>query len=419
MGYLLFIFYIFFFSFIIPRINFFKKSGLSSAVLIVLFLVKVIAGVFNSYINAYYYPVSDAVAFHEQGVEEYNLLLNNTLEYFTNIFKTNYTNYSGFLETSGSFWNDLRTNIIAKILSIFNLFSGRNFFIDNLFFDFLIFFGAIYFYRLFLKIFPSSRARIIICIFLLPSVLYFTSGIHRDGFIFLALSVIVYHLHSMIEKNAFPWKKTVFVILSLCLILLLRNFVFITLLPALIAWIVSSRFPRYAFIIFAGFYTICILIFFCSGWLGPDFDLPQHVSDKQIQFIEIAKGGSSAISINPLYPNFRSFLNNAPQAINHSLMRPYLTERLNFLYAPLALEIFAYEVLFFLFIFFRADKKSNPFIYFCFYFSLSMFLIIGYTIPILGAIVRYRSIYFPFLLIPIICFIDWQKLKASLHINKK
>jgi hypothetical protein len=48
-----------------------------------------------------------------------------------------------------------------------------------------------------------------------------------------------------------------------------------------------------------------------------------------------------------------------------------------------------------------------------------MFLIIGYTIPILGAIVRYRSIYFPFLLVPIICLTNWKQLKYFLHIYKK
>ena len=77
-------------------------------------------------------------------------------------------------------------------------------------------------------------------------------------------------------------------------------------------------------------------------------------------------------------------------------MRPYLTEHLNFLYIPAGLEIFLYEILFLLLIFFR--KKNihiSPLIYFSCFFSISMFLVIGYTIPIIGAIVRYRSIYFP------------------------
>ncbi|MDQ6844309.1 MAG: hypothetical protein M3Z92_08165, partial [Bacteroidota bacterium] len=110
MGYLLFIFYAIFFCWLITRIKFFTESGLSNRLLIILFLIRIIASLANDYINLYYYPVSDSVSFHEQGIVEYNLLFSNVREYFTNIFHTNYTNYSGFIESSDSFWNDLRTN---------------------------------------------------------------------------------------------------------------------------------------------------------------------------------------------------------------------------------------------------------------------------------------------------------------------
>ncbi len=419
MGYFLFIFYTILFCWMIARLKFFKESGLATRILILLFLVRVISGLANGYISLYYYPISDAVEFHKQGVAEYDLLFSNTWEYLTNIFQTNYTDYSGFLDSSGSFWNDLRTNIIAKMLSLFNIFSGKNFFINTLFFNFIIFFGAIYFWKVFTKVFPKHLPAIIICIFLLPSVLFFTSGIHRDGLIFLSLSIVIYNIQLMIERKRVLWKNIFPILIFLCLIALLRNFVFITLVPALLAWLIAERFPKHALISFLGLYTISTVMFFCSGLLSPGLNLPRRVSSKQVEFLELAKNGASAISINPLHANIGSFLTNAPQALNHTLMRPYLTEKFNFLYTPLAIEIFVYEILFLLFIFFKSTDKLSPFICFCFFFSLSMFLVIGYTIPILGAIVRYRSIYFPLIMIPIICLTDWNKLKSTFHINKK
>jgi len=222
----------------------------------------------------------------------------------------------------------------------------------------------------------------------------------------------------MLETKKISWQRTLIVIIFLFLILLLRNFVFITLLPALIAWIVAEQKPKYAFVIFTGIYFFIGILFFCSGFLSPKFDLPGHVSSRQLAFIEIAKGGASAININPLYPNFRSFLNNAPQALNHSLMRPYITEHLNFFYIPAAWEILLYEIMFLLFLFSRKKEMSiSPLIYFSVFFSMSMFLVIGYTIPIVGAIVRYRSIYFPLLLIPVICYTDFRKIKKLIHIT--
>jgi hypothetical protein len=226
--------------------------------------------------------------------------------------------------------------------------------------------------------------------------------------------MLIYHVFFLLRNKEFSWKRILIALFFLSLVLLLRNFVFITLVPALVAWVVAERKPKYALIIFCGIYFFVAILFFCSGFLGPKFDLPGYVSSRQRTFIEIAKNGASAININPLYPNFRSFLNNTPQALNHSLMRPYLTEHLNFLYVLASLEILLYEILFLLFILFR--KKNiviSPLICFGCFFSISMFLVIGYTIPIIGAIARYRSIYFPLLLLPMTCCIDWDKIKKS------
>ncbi len=419
MGYLLFVFYTILLCWLITRLRFFRNCGLSSKVLIILFLIRVLVGLVNGYISLYYYPVADAREFHMQGITEFDLLFNKPYEYLTNIFRTNYNNYSNFFESSDSFWNDLRTNIIAKILSIFDIFSGKNFFINTLFFNFLIFFGAIYFYKIFIKFMPKYSFVIIICVFLLPSVIYFTSGIHRDGFIFLCLSIVIYNTQKLIEQKKHLSGIIFPMLIFLCIILLLRNFVFIALAPALLAWLLAERFQKHAFISFLGVYGAAAVLFFFSTTLPPAFNLPEHVVSKQLEFIELSKGGGSAIAINPLHANIGSFLHNAPQALNHSIMRPYLNEKFNFLYTPLAVEILAYEVLFLLFVFFRKKTPLTPFIYFCLFFSISMFLVIGYTIPILGAIVRYRSIYFPLLLIPIIYLTDWEKIKAQFYIIKK
>lgn len=419
MSYLLFFSYLFLFCWLISRLRFFKKAGIEKRILIGLFLIRVIAGLANGYINTHYYTNTDVANFQRKSLDEYYLLFHNTSEYFTNIFRSGHNNsYSGFLESSDSYWNDTRSNLIVKMLSVFNVFSGKNFYINTLFFNILIFFGTVGLYKVFVKIFPSYSPVLIICIFLLPSVIYFSSGIHRDGLIFLSLSMVIYYVFLMLKAKKISWQRTLMTGIFLFLILLLRNFVFITLLPALIAWIVAEKKPKHAFVIFIGIYFLIGILFFCSGFLSPKFDLPAHVSSRQLAFIEIAKGGASAININPLYPNFRSFLNNAPQALNHSMMRPYITEHLNLFYIPAAWEIFLYEIILLLFIFFRKKEINiNPLIYFSIFFSLSMFLIIGYTIPIIGAIVRYRSIYFPLLLIPVICYTDFTKVRKLIHIT--
>ena len=421
MIYLLFIIYCLLFCWLITRIHFFKKSGLPNKILITLFVVRILSLIVGCYVNLYILPVSDSVVFHHLGIEQFHLLFKNPHEYFVDIFQSNYpTGYSRFLDDSHSYWNNLRTNLLAKMLSIFDLFSFKSFWINTLFYNFLVFFGCVVLYKVFIKIFPKSFYAIIFCIFILPSPLFYSAMMHRDGLIFLSLSVIIYHLFFMMNEHKISWKRIVIIVVFLLLIFFLRNFVFITFIPALIAWIIAQKLSKYSFASFVIIYTIVGILFFTSGFISPRTNLPQYVSLRQKSFIEIGKAGNSTIDIQPLQPTFRSFLNNAPEALNHTLLRPYLTEINSYQYLPFALEILLFELIFLLFIFYH--KKIfpiDPLIYCCIFFSLSMFLITGYTVPIMGAIVRYRSIYFIFLLLPVVCYIDWERLAKLLNINLK
>lgn len=420
MFYLLSIFYAILFFWLITRIQFFKNSGLTNRILVFLFSTRIIAALITCYFNLYYFPVSDSLAFHNGGLVEYNLLFQNTHEYFVNIFQNPHQNgYGRFLDSSDSYWNDTKSNFMYKLLSIFDIFSGKNFFINTLFFNFLVFFGLVALYKVFIKIFPDSNYKIILCIFFLPSALFFTSMIHRDGLILLSLSMVIYHLYFMMNDRLFSWKKILIIFFFLIMILVLRNYILFALIPALIGWIIARNNPKHSFFIFSGTYAISLILFFFSGYISPKTDLPQFVSKKHLAFVAISKSGSSTIYVNPLYPNFKSFFINAPQALNHSLMRPYFTEIKSLVYIPFALENFLVEILILLFIFWKKKNLSvNPLVYFCLFFSVTIFLIIGYTVPIIGAIVRYKSIYSIFFILPMVCFIDWNKLKKDNIKNK-
>lgn len=417
MSYLLFFIYLILLCWLLTKIKFLRNSGLNNRILILLFLLRVFAGLANGWINVNYFSVSDSLGFHENGIKEYHLLFNNIREYLLNIFYNNHkSSDAGFLDITDSYWNDLRSNIIAKLLSIFNILSRGNYFINILFYNFLVFFGVVALYKIFADIFSSKKNILIISVFLLPSTLYFTSAIHRDGLIFLALGIVCYNMYYVLRKERLNVKRALYILAGMGIIFLLRNFVFITLLPALTAWIIADKRKKFVLQTFILTYLFFGLLFFSLKFLHPKLDLPQYVSNRQIAFISLSKKSSSAINVNPLFPNFRSFFNNSPQALNHSLMRPYLTDDSTLFYIPVAIEIFMYEILLVLFLLFPVAKKTvNGFIYFGVFFSLCMCLIIGYTIPILGAIVRYRSIYFPFLITPIACMLNIQKLKALIY----
>jgi len=72
----------------------------------------------------------------------------------------------------------------------------------------------------------------------------------------------------------------------------------------------------------------------------------------------------------------------------------------------------AYWVLFLLMLF-NPDKikySKQEFIVFGIAFTFLIFLFTGYITPAAGALIRYRSIYFPFIITPILCKINWEDL---------
>jgi hypothetical protein len=422
LNYLLFVVYLVLCCWLLTRIKFITKTGLGNKTIILLFLARIIAGILNGYVNLHYYSGTDSSYFHQAGIAEYHLLFNDPKEYFLNIFHSNYhDDYSRVFDTTDSFWNDLRGNLMSKLLSVFNIMSGGKYFINTIFYNFLIFFGSVGFYNLLINIFPTKKQVLTICLFLLPSFIYFTSGIHKDGLIFLGLGIVCYNLYFQLN-NGGGFKRLIYIIAGLIMIFLLRNFVCLLLIPALVAWIIAVKRKVHVLQTFIITYLLFGTLFFLTGLLNSKLNLPGYVSQRQIEFVTLSKESSSAINVNPLFPNFRSFFNNAPQALNHSLMRPYITETSSKLYIPAAIEILVFEILFLLFLLYR-DKTpvKHPFIYFLAFFTLSMYLVIGYTIPILGAIVRYRSIYLPLIIAPIACSIGWTTLfknRNSNHISK-
>ena len=421
MVYIYFICLILFFCWFITRHSFFLKSGLGTKILVSLFLIRVIVAVGGFYFIQHYFPDSDSIRYQQYGLEEFQLLFTDPGLYLSNLFIDGYgNNYSGIFSTKSSYWNNLGSNLVIKLLSLFNLISFKSFVINTLLFNVLIFTGSIALYRVFINLFPERKYALIIAIFLLPSVVLFSSYTHKEGIILLLLSLIFYHLHSWFQEKS-NRKSLLFTILFFLLLLSVRFFVFIALIPALIALLIVQFGKVKALPTFLLTYLVLLIVFFLSPVIFAKINLPEIVSHRQAEFLNLSQMSESALQTRTLKPTLSGFVQNAPEAFNHILMRPYLFEVGNKMYIPFALEILLYEILFLLFLFFRKKQPSPvpPFIYFSLFFGLTMLLIIGYTIPILGAFVRYRSIYFLFLMLPILVFTDWEKVRKKVFSSIK
>ena len=423
MNYLLFAFYLIILSSLILRVPFIKNAGISSGTLLGLFLLKILAGIAIGWIAIHIYgPGNDYWDTNDYAREEYQLLQTNSFKYLINIFTSGYQGgYAGMFSSGDSYWNDLKGNIVIKLVSIFNIFSRGDYYINSLFFNFIIFFGHVILYRLFIKMFPGKHILVIIGCFLLPSMLYFSSGIHKDGLVFLMLSILIYSVYQSILKNRFNSKRVLLIVVSLALLFLLRNFICLALLPALFAWIFATKTKWPAIPIFAAIYLLCGLLVFNIDNIVPKIKPLEIIIVKQTEYLKL-QGAATQIELTPLQPTFKSFAFNAPQAINHIFLRPYIWELPVKSVLPLSLELLGYQFLILLLIFFRGrdfDFAQKPFLLFVCFFIVSVLLMIGYIVPNLGSLVRYRSLYLPLIITPVLCYVDWQKIKNIFQFTNK
>ncbi len=381
------------------------------------------AGIFYGWIGIYYgglAQMQDTWSYHFNSIQEYHLLFNNPHEYFTNLFRDPYnTGVDKFFAGSDSYWNDLKGNVFVKILSVFNILSFGHYYVNIIFYSLLTLYGPIAIYRVMKDVFPGKKLSVLLATILVPSFLYWTSGLHKEGLIFTGISLVIYAIYFGTKEKKFGIRRVLSLLIGLLLLLVLRNFILAIIIPAVFAWLLANRYPKFGLGIFSSLYLIYIVLFFSIRYISPQLDLPQAVVNKQQDFISI-KGGNSTIPTKELEPNVISFIKNTPQAINLSILRPNPGDVHHILSLAAAIEITVLVFLFVIFLLWRTNGiESKNLIYFCLFFSFSLLLAIGFSVNNIGAIVRYRSVVIPLLIVPMTALIDWKRLSAVFSNNIK
>ena len=266
-------------------------------------------------------------------------------------------------------------------------------------------------------------------VFLLPSVLFWGSGVLKEGLIFFTLGLLIYY-----SDKLFSLKSILICLAAAALLAFSKFYVWLAILPSLVLLIWTNKtsssktFVKY----------VCIVLFI--GAVGLNIDSFTNIqnplvtlSQKQYEFNQLAYGqltdsnnkpiavANSLIELNKLEPTFYSFLVNAHQALINTTLRPYLWELKSPMILLAGLETAAFIIIFFLLLFFIKPLKEIKWKYvlFCFSFVLIQFLIIGETTPILGAIARYKTTALPFLAIGLIFILDKEKLIKKVPFFKK
>lgn len=391
----LFIAYAALFSWLLGKIPFVKRSGMPKHYLIALFLLKITAGAVYGYIHFNapgHVGLTDTWKFFYQGSEETAKILQDPYMIIRDILPHEvHHGFGKLFTTDNSYWNDVKHELMVKLAAVFNIFSRSHYYVNVVLYSFMTMAGPVAMYRLLQQSIPGTTLRFMLacCI---PTALFWCSGFHKEGILFNALALIWYLIQRHQEGRSLRFVHYIVLAVSLLTILLLRNNIILPLVPAIAGFFIAKALPTKQWWVYASVCLLGLIGFFLSPYVG--VDLPAAVSHRQQEFI--ALGGRTAVSVSALEPSFSSFLHHLPSALSIGFLRPLPLEG-GIRYLPFSVEALAFLLLF-AFTVWTARRHQAPALVPAFLvFGILNWLMIGYTVPNIGAVIRYRSITSPFL----------------------
>lgn len=416
------------FLFLTRRMKFFSLEGIHPNWVSLVFILKVMAGCSLGLIYTYYYTdrsTADTFKFFDDGKILFGALSENPKHFFemlTGIHSESaelnpyYLKMNAWLNKDVLF-NDNKT--LVRLNAIFCFFSLGYYYVHVVFINFISLCGLTALFKLFQSFQKNKSKEIFAGVMLLPSVLFWGSGLLKDGLLLFALGMLLYSFSKMIVSKHSTLNIIAF-IFCLLLLTITKLYVLIIIFPGIIAWFWSRNDASKRKIIFKFFfcYVIYFLAAFNIGSIVDKYNVTDLIYYKQKNFYVIAEASkaSSIIQIDPLEHNSFSIIQHSPAAVLRVLVRPFVTDSRSPLILMSALENIL--VLFILMICLVTSGKSelyrHPVFYFSILFVVLMFTLIGLITPVLGAMVRYKVPALPFLMFIFISMYDVEKVKKLL-----
>lgn len=378
--------------FLIRRILKNRSPALSTGEIALFFAFKVLLGCLYGYIFLKYYGGDDTWNFHLSSLDEHRKLVHDPLAFFRDFSP------AGPFRDAGNFWEGIQSYrtaleywVTVKLLGFFDLFSRDNYYINVVFFNFLVFWGHYWLYALLQRQFPEKRKVLLAGIFLFPPIVFWLSGIRADGLIFGLLALLFSQFYRWMKNG----KRSALFLCGLAAggIVIFRSPLLLLALPALLGWYLTVRRRRRPWPAFFTVYAGCGILFFASVLL-PGNGLPGTVIRRQQSFMELH--GNTRYALDSLSPSFTGFIKVLPQAAGNTFLRPWPWEAKGMLQLLSALETGFLCVLLAAALVWpdprRREYLSRPLLVTFLFFSCTLYVFIGYSIPFPGAIVRYKSI---------------------------
>lgn len=389
----------------------FKVEGVSPLHLAAFFLLKVLAGGLLTLIYTYYYTdtaKSDIYRYFNDSVVISKLLFQAPVhwakimlgidmhnpETFSYLVHTHYFDHPG---------SDMATNnkLIIRLISLFNYLSYYNIYINTLLFNFVSVIGLVALLKALRQYFTGNVRWLYIPLFLLPSMVFWSSGLLKEQLLFAFIGFYIY-----VSCNS---AYTILIRIVLSIIIIAAVF-YVKPSVAICLFVASAFLPvpnldsKKRLIGIAASIACLVAIAIITDW---HYDICNMFLSKRNEFVALAisEGAGSSLD-NTIYdPGCGNLFALIPSALVNTMLRPFVWNGGSVFQLAFAIEnLFFIGLLLYITVRYFCLPNGNGalFVLFCLSFAILNYLIIGLTVPIMGAVVHYRIIAAPFLLLAVL-----------------
>jgi hypothetical protein len=415
-----------FFCYLVYLIPFFRVPGYKRLTLPVMFVIKVLAAVVLTSIYTQYYGNridSDIFKYYDDGEVLFSALEDDPVLYLKLVTGIDGNDpqlnpyYAGtnfwYKEFDYGLFNENRTMI--RFNAIVRLFSFGSVHVHNVFMAFLSLIGLCGIFKIFSTRFKGHKLVLLAAVFLVPSVLLWTSGVLKEGMVMFSMGLLFYALFRIREKHGLTVNIPLALIMA-GLLFFTKIYVFISIIPAFLMIVFPESLNAWKrWTAFFLLHIVLLVAAFNFHHVFPEYNLPEILSTKQNDFInmlDLQENVGSRIEMTRLKPEFSSIAEQVPFAMYNSFCRPHVFEMHNMMAIPAALENLGILILLVLSLIFVRRKwpDANSLLMFSLSFVLVLFIICGLTTPVLGALVRYKTPALPFLVLFLVMIADTERM---------
>src|ERR1700756_45642 len=297
--------YILIFCALIYFLPFFKDNSIKRWAFISVFLLKIVAGFFLTWIYTNYYPDRQTAdiykyfddskvifsAFKNHHYADYLKMMSgigNDNAYFNETYYNKMNHW--FRHYDFGTYNDNHT--IIRFNAFAMLFSFQNFYVHTVAMCFICFLGLTALYKTFASYFVHKEKLLFAALFLIPSVVFWSSGVLKEGILLFALGFLFYSFFRVFILKKQILLHVLCLIIASLLVLINKNYLLLAVAPALLCFYSVNKFNiTKPLLFYAGFY----IIFFFMGLVFSNYFLEDNLLEtfslKQRDFINVSKGG--------------------------------------------------------------------------------------------------------------------------------